>query len=197
MRLNRAVAVLAGAVLLIAGAASAASATPTYPPAKPTISISSTSPVAGQDVTVNAAGFKPRSGVTVTTSGPGALGSGRTLSAAASTFPMTMTSLTTDLAGAVTTVVHFTAAGEHTITIAGFAPDGAPATASTTVMVRAAAGSAIAPVDEPSTSMMQMVLIGVALLLLALLAVVLVRRRRHAAAPAAVAVPPKRPAHVA
>jgi hypothetical protein len=173
--------VLASAVLLsvaLGGAAGVASAA-TYPPAATTISVSTTSPVAGQDVTVTGSGFKSLTPATLTTSGPGAMGSGRTLVYAASAFPMSVKSLTTDAVGSVSTAVHFTAAGTHTVTISGIAPDGTPASVSTTLDVLAAAAAGSAPLAHTGAPMLQYVLLGAALLALGGLLVATVRSRRR------------------
>jgi hypothetical protein len=177
-----ATAVLGAGMVLLAPAAHAAQAGPTYPPAAPAISVSSTVVDPGQSVTVTGTGFQSLSAVTATWTGPGARG------LAAQSLPFGVRALTADAAGSVTTSITFSVAGAHVITLSGVDSAGAPVSLSTTVQVQGAA--AAGELSHTGFPLLQYLLVALGLLVVGTTIVYLVRRHRagsvaHAAAGAA------------
>lgn len=166
---------------LTAGPALTASATPTYPPSAPGITLTADVVAPGQSVGVTGTGFMPVSDVTVTWTGPGAGG-------LVARVPFGSRALVASAGGVARTSVTFQTIGAHTISLLGTAADGSPLTLSASLVVQAAGGAGLA---HTGTSVTTYVGVGLALLLLGALVVTLVRRRRTAAAtPAEPAEPP-------
>lgn len=196
MRINRFVATVAGAgLVLLAGSATAASATPTYPPPAPVLTVSANSIVAGGHVGITGSGFLPGSSASVTWTGSGALGvGGKAFGTAAGVLRMGAKSLTASAAGIVSSSITLTSEGDHTITLAGTAADGTPTSLSTVVSVSAAAVAGSLP--HTGAPILLYTGAGLMLVLLGLLVVMVVRKRRRESAvavPAAVAPPVQQP----
>lgn len=191
MRISRLVAAAAGLGLLLLGP-SAMAAAPTYPAQAPTLTLSATSILSGDTVTIAGSGFLPGSAATVTWTGSGALGAaGRVPGMAAGTLQMGTRGLAADATGTISTGVRLTSPGDHTITLAGTAADGSPVSLSATVTVNAAAAGD--PLPHTGAPLLTYTAVGLALVLLGGLVVLAVRKRRRdtasAVAPAAAPVP--------
>jgi LPXTG-motif cell wall-anchored protein len=189
MRISRLVSAVAGVGLLLLGP-SAMAAQPTYPSQAPELTLSATSIVSGDAVTVTGTGFLVGSDATVTWSGAGALGSaGRVPGMVSGGFRMGTRALTADTSGVVSTSVRLLSAGDHTITLAGTAADGSAALLSATVTVNAAL------LPHTGAPLLTYLGVGIALVLVGALVVLAVRnRRRSAAASFPVAAPEQQPA---
>jgi LPXTG-motif cell wall-anchored protein len=168
MRLRTLTVALVGAGALVAGPVAAAQAAPTYPPSAPTITLSADVVAPGQSVVVTGTGFQAVSDVTLSWTGPGARG-------AVARLPLGSRGLTATATGSVSSSLVFQAVGQHTVSLLGVDPSGAPLTLSASLVVQAAGvplahtgGSSV----EPSLAA------GLALLLLGTTVVLVVRRRR-------------------
>jgi len=177
-----AAAVLGAGAVLLAPAAQAAQAGPTYPPSAPAISVSATVVDPGQSVTVTGTGFQALSAVAASWTGPGARGM------AAQSLPFGTRALTADAAGGVSTNITFNVAGAHVITLSGVDSAGAPVSLSATVQVQAVAGAG--ELSHTGFPLLQYLLAGLALLVVGIAIVYLVRRHR-AGSPAQVAAQPQ------
>ena len=167
MRLRTLTVALVGAGALVAGPVAAAQAAPNYPPAAPTITLSADVVAPGQSVVVTGTGFQAVSGVTLDWTGPGARG-------AAALLPFGTRGLTADTSGTVTSSLVFQAVGQHTVSLLGVDPSGAPLTLSASLLVQAA-GVPLAHTGGSSVG--PSVATGFALLLLGTAVVLFVRRR--------------------